>query len=317
MRDTQLTVPPTEAQPTGAPPAVVVSGLRKSYGDRAVLAGIDLTIDEGEIFALIGPNGAGKSTLVHILSTLIRPDAGTMRIAGFDLVREADGVRGAISLTGQSTAVDGVLTGRENLRMMSRLGGLGRAAATRRTEELLEHFDLTGAADRRVHTYSGGMRRRLDIAISLVTRPRVLFLDEPTTGLDPRSRAAVWEVVRDLAAGGVTILLTTQYLEEADRLADRIAVLDGGTTAARGTAQELKSRVGSARLDVDFRDGAGESYPTDGSPMDLHAALARALSDPREAVTAHVRAPTLDDVFLTLTDRSTAPRGATAKEQSS
>jgi ABC-2 type transport system ATP-binding protein len=286
-----------------------VSGLRKSYRDHEVLSGIDLTIDEGEVVALIGPNGAGKTTVVQILSTLVRPDAGEVRIAGHDVARDADGVRGAIRLTGQYAAVDGVLTGRENIEMMSRLGGLGRAASRRRATELLEQFDLVDAADRPARSYSGGMRRRLDIALSLVTRPRVLVLDEPTTGLDPRSRGDVWDFVRALAADGVTILLTTQYLEEAERLADRVCVLDGGVIAARGPVDELTSRIGSARLDVGFSDGSAASYRTDGSPSDLHGALTRALADPREAIAAEVRTPSLDDVFLALTDRRPTPPG--------
>ena len=307
MRHTQLRSDPS---PTARrSPVVSVSGLRKSYRDHEVLSGIDLTIDEGEVVALIGPNGAGKTTVVQILSTLVRPDAGEVRIAGHDVERDADAVRGAISLTGQYAAVDGLLTGRENLEMMSRLGGLSRGASRLRATEFLEKFDLVDAAERRVHSYSGGMRRRLDIALSLVTRPRVLVLDEPTTGLDPRSRSAVWDFVRALAADGVTILLTTQYLDEAERLADRVCVLDGGVIAARGTVDELKARIGSARLDVGFIDGSNSSYPTDGSPAGLREALDRVLADPREAVTAEVRTPSLDDVFLALTDHRPTPQG--------
>lgn len=295
-----------------------MSGLRKSFGDHEVLRGIDLSVGEGEVFALIGPNGAGKTTTVHILSTLVRPDAGSARVGGFDLLREADGVRDVISLTGQYAAVDGLLTGRENLEMMSRLGGLSRSDARRRTAQLLERFDLSGAAGRRVHAYSGGMRRRLDIAISLIARPRVLFLDEPTTGLDPRSRSAVWDFVRELAYDGVTILLTTQYLEEADRLADRVAVIDDGVIAASGTSDQLKAQIGSSRLDVGFRDGSEESYPTDGSVAGVHGALAHVLRDPREAQSVDLRSPSLDDVFLALTGRTATqqtPEHQTATQQ--
>ncbi|TWC01599.1 ABC-2 type transport system ATP-binding protein [Brevibacterium jeotgali] len=287
-------------------PVVDVSGLRKSFGDHEVLKGIDLSVEEGEVFALIGPNGAGKTTTVHILSTLVRPDAGRARVGGFDLLREADGVRDVISLTGQYAAVDGLLTGRENLEMMSRLGGLSRSESRRRTAQLLERFDLGQASGRRVRTYSGGMRRRLDIAISLVTRPRVLFLDEPTTGLDPCSRSAVWDFVRELADDGVTILLTTQYLEEADRLADRVAVVDDGVIAASGTSEQLKAQIGSSRLDVGFHDGEVESYPTDGSVAGVHGALTRVLSDPREAQSVDLRSPSLDDVFLALIGHASA-----------
>jgi ABC-2 type transport system ATP-binding protein len=228
---------------------IEADGLTKGFGETRVLEGLDLRVERGEVFALLGPNGAGKTTTVRILTTLLAPDGGTARVAGHDVVSDADAVRGAISLTAQEAAVDGLLTGAENLRMMARLR---RVRDKPRVEALLGQFDLRDAADRRVETYSGGMRRRLDIAMSLVAQPQVIFLDEPTTGLDPRSRNAVWDSVKALADGGTTILLTTQYLEEADRLADRIAVLSQGRIAALGTAQELKARVGRETLEEVF-----------------------------------------------------------------
>lgn len=293
----------TQKAERGPAVAVETVGLRKSFGQNPVLRGIDLAIYAGEVFALLGPNGAGKTTLVHILSTLIGSDSGTARFGGFDIGADGDSVRGIIALTGQYAAVDGLLTGRENLEMMSRLHDLGRKAARRRARELLERFDLVAAADRRVDSYSGGMRRRLDIAVSLITSPRVLFLDEPTTGLDPRSRNEVWALVRELADEGVTILLTTQYLEEADRLADRIAVLDGGAIVASGSATELKQRVGSARIEVGFDHADAVSVPTDGSLRGIHAALDELLSAGHGDGAVELRSPTLDDAFLALTGR--------------
>ncbi|MFC6090341.1 ATP-binding cassette domain-containing protein [Saccharothrix lopnurensis] len=298
---------------------VEVTGLKKAYGSTAVLDGVDLEVVEGSIFALLGPNGAGKTTAVRILSTLTRPDAGRLRVAGFDVVREPVEVRRVISLTGQYAAVDAEQTGRENLVLVGRLRRLGRAGARARADELLERFDLVAAADRRVRTYSGGMRRRLDLAMGLVASPRVVFLDEPTTGLDPAGRATTWEAIRELTRTGTTIFLTTQYLEEADRLADRIVVLDRGRVAAQGTADELKARVGGERVDLSFAS-AGElraararlggfadpghrvlSVPSDGSAAHLHAVL----DDLRSAGVAPARVsshrPTLDDVFLSLT----------------
>jgi ABC-2 type transport system ATP-binding protein len=287
-------------------------GLRKAFGATRVLEGLDLAVAPGEVFALLGPNGAGKTTTVRILSTLLSADEGTVRVAGHDVRAERDRVRAKISLTAQEAAVDGVLTGAENLRMMARLRRVEHVKQT--AGELLERFDLTEAADRRVATYSGGMRRRLDLAMSLISKPEVIFLDEPSTGLDPRSRLAIWEAVQALADDGATILLTTQYLEEADRLADRIAVVNDGRIAAEGTAEELKSRVGEETLEVTFaraemvamaqervagrQDGLSLHVPTQ-SPDDVRRVL-DALEDIRiERLDLHK--PTLDDVFLALT----------------
>jgi ABC-2 type transport system ATP-binding protein len=305
--------------------AIEASGLEKSYGDLTVLDGIDLRVDRGSTFALLGPNGAGKTTTVRILSTLARPDRGSARVAGFDVVRDRHRVRRRISLTGQSVAVDDLLTGEENLRMMARLAGLPRAAARSRAAELLELFDLASgpdAARRRVGTWSGGLRRRLDLAAGLVSRPEIIFLDEPTTGLDPRSRQAVWQIVSGLVGSGSTVFLTTQYLEEADRLADRIAVVDHGRIVAEGTAAELKSRVAGHRLDLALADTtafeqitsylgtrAVQADPTQltlGIGTDGSAAHVRALLDEidphhRAVRTFAVHTATLDDVFLTLT----------------
>jgi ABC-2 type transport system ATP-binding protein len=231
---------------------VEADGLTKSLARHRVVRGLDLSVQAGSVFALLGPNGAGKTTTVRILSTLQRPDGGSARIAGYDVVREARRVRESISLTGQYAAVDELLTGEENLMQMGRLRHLGRVRARQRTAELLEQFDLVDVRRRRVSTYSGGMRRRLDLALSLVSPTPVLFLDEPTTGLDPRSRRDVWHAVRELARSGVTILLTTQYLDEADELADRVAVIDDGRVVAEGSSDELKARVGGESLDEVF-----------------------------------------------------------------
>jgi len=302
--------------------AIHASGLVKSYGDVRVLDSLDLRVPRGSVFALLGPNGAGKTTTVRILATLSRPDAGQARVAGFDVVRDRPRVRRRISLTGQFAALDEGQTGEENLRMMGALARLPRTAARRRAAELLEQFDLTAAGRRRVSTYSGGMRRRLDLAASLVARPEVIFLDEPSTGLDLPSRQTMWHVIEGLAASGVTVFLTTQYLEEADRLADQIAVLDGGRLVAQGTAAELKRRVGTRRLDLAcvsaqaWAEVAGrcgdravhldEASLTVGVPTDGSAAQVRALldeADPGRRLIASfaAREATLDDVFLTLT----------------
>ncbi|ANF33113.1 ABC transporter ATP-binding protein [Leifsonia xyli] len=288
-------------------PAIEVTGVRKSYGAQTVLDGIDLRVPAGSVFALLGPNGAGKTTLITILSTLVRPDAGRVVIEGHDLETDAEGIRRVISVTGQAAAVDGVLTGEENLRMMARLSGATPAEAKVRAAELIERFDLRAAARRRVSTYSGGMRRRLDLALSLVATPPVIFLDEPTTGLDTRSRQTLWDIILNLARRGTTILLTTQYLEEADQLADRIAVLDHGMIVAEGTAAELKARVGGEV--VELRDARGElvrELPTDGTVEALRTAI-----DQLDALgiadgTIGIRKPSLDDAFLALTGQSTA-----------
>ncbi|WP_438493760.1 ATP-binding cassette domain-containing protein [Streptomyces asiaticus] len=303
-------------------PAIEASGLEKSYGAVKVLRGVDLSVAPSSVFALLGPNGAGKTTTVRILATLTPPDAGRARVAGLDVVADRRRVRRVISLTGQYAAVDEMQTGEENLRMMGRLTRLGRAEARGRAHELLERFDLTGAARRTVGTYSGGMRRRLDLAAGLVGHPEVIFLDEPTTGLDPRSRQAMWEVVKGLVTDGVTVFLTTQYLEEADQLADRVAVVDGGRVVAEGTPAELKERVAGQRLDLVLGDvTAYETVArqlgvrlvwsdadrlTLGVATDGSAAQVRALLDEidpgRRAVDRFtVHSATLDDVFMALT----------------
>jgi ABC-2 type transport system ATP-binding protein len=235
-------------------PVVLVTGVRKSFGDTAVLDGVDLTVSEGTIFALLGPNGAGKTTIVRILSTLIRADSGDAQVAGHDVAEDQDGVRASIGVTGQFSAVDELLTGKENLRLMADLNHLGRAAGRARVADLLDRFELADAAGRPVSTYSGGMRRRLDLAMTLMGSPRVIFLDEPTTGLDPRARRQMWDDIRNLAAGGVTILLTTQYLDEADELADRIAVLDHGRIVVEGTPDELKRRIPGGHIRLRLAD---------------------------------------------------------------
>ncbi|NKY08233.1 ATP-binding cassette domain-containing protein [Cellulomonas hominis] len=294
-------------------PMIATRGLRKAFGETAVLTGVDLAVPRGQVLGLLGPNGAGKTTTVEILSTLLLPDEGTATVAGHDVVREPGRVREAISLTGQYAALDELLTGRENLRLMARLAHLPRAAGRERGEELLELFDLADAADRLVRTYSGGMRRRLDLAVSLLTRPRVIFLDEPTTGLDPRSRADLWAVIRTVVAEGATVLLTTQYLDEADALADRVAVLDRGHVVAQGTAAELKRRVGAAHVELELAGGRTERIPTDASVPDVRRILADVERRGLPVEGWRVAVPTLDDVFLTLTGRSLREEGATAR----
>jgi ABC-2 type transport system ATP-binding protein len=306
---------------TATRPAIEISGLTKSYGDHTVLDGVDLTVPEGTVYALLGPNGAGKTTVVNILSTLLAPGDGEIRVAGFDVRREAAGVRRAIGVTGQFSAIDELLTGRENLRLMADLAHLDRTSATTTVTAMLERFDLVDAADRRAQTYSGGMKRRLDLAMTLIAQPRLIFLDEPTTGLDPRSRRGLWAIVREQVADGVTVLLTTQYLEEADELADRIGVLDGGRLVAEGTAADLKRRVPGGRVSVQFADAtrlaaAAAAHPdatADPEALTLHlpndgsiAGLRHLLDGLDDAGVAGVtvRSPDLDDVFLALTGHS-------------
>ncbi|GAA1973591.1 ATP-binding cassette domain-containing protein [Catenulispora subtropica] len=306
-------------------PAIAVEGLRKSFpgtkkrdAPKLVLDGLDLTVAPGTVHALLGPNGAGKTTAVHILTTYLRPDAGRVTVAGHDVVAEPDRVRAAIGVTGQFSAVDWLLTGRENLKLMADLNHLGKAEGRRVADALLERFDLGEAADKISSTYSGGMKRRLDLAMTLVAKPAVVFLDEPTTGLDPRSRRTMWDFVRDLVAGGTTVLLTTQYLDEADELADRVSVLDRGRIVADGTAAELKRRIPGGRIDVEFTDrgeldaaarilrvpapdGLTLQLPHDGGLRSLRAVL-DALDDAAVDVAGlTVKASDLDDVFFALT----------------
>jgi ABC-2 type transport system ATP-binding protein len=308
--------------------AIKAEGLCKRYGETRALAGLELSVAEGTVCGLLGPNGAGKTTAVRILSTLLLPDEGSASVAGFDVVREPAQIRYRIGLAGQQTAVDEILTGRENLRMWARLSRLGPGDARRRADELLERFGLTDAAGKRVKDYSGGMRRRLDLAASFILAPRVLFLDEPTTGLDPRSRAEVWKMVRDLVVQGTTVLLTTQYLDEADRLAHQIAVLEAGVLIADGSPGQLKAMIGGDHIDVILRDAAdlpaatqivarvsGASPETDpysarvtapvqdplGSIIDTARELREAGLEVEDLT---LRRPTLDEVFLRLTGRA-------------
>ena len=303
---------------------IEVSGLTKSYGKNKVLRGVDLQVKKGTMLALLGPNGAGKTTTVRILSTLLGYDDGEVRVAGHDVKADADKVRNMIGLTGQSAAVDELLTGRENLVMMGRLYRLTGASAKARAQELLEQFDLLDAAERPAKTYSGGMRRRLDLAVSLIAAPPIIFLDEPTTGLDPRSRLAMWDIIKTLMADGTTILLTTQYLEEADQLADQIVVIDGGKVIAKGTATELKSKVGKDRLELTFKDSANfdkakqtlakKVVDNDADTYTLSVMINDTNTDVKEALdklnqagadiaALAVHKPTLDDVFLSLTGK--------------
>ena len=284
---------------------IKTTGLRKAYGDHLVLDGIDLDVAEGTVFALLGPNGAGKTTIVHILSTLISADAGEIHVAGHDLADDPDSVRAAIGLTGQFSAVDDLLTGQENLRLMADLNHLPRADGRARAAELLDRFDLVEAASKPASTYSGGMRRRLDLAMTLMGDPQVIFLDEPTTGLDPRSRHTMWGIIRDLVAGGVTVFLTTQYLDEADHLADRIAVLEHGRIVAEGTPDELKRRVPGGHVRLELADGQIQAIPHDGSVASLRELFGRLDDESLEVSSLTIHTPDLDDVFFALTGHDT------------
>ena len=304
-------------------PVLTATGLRKSYRDTVAVDSIDLSVRQGTIFALLGPNGAGKTTIVQILSTLIGADAGEVRVAGHDPVREADAVRGVIGVTGQFVAVDTLLTGEENLTLMADLHHLGRIEGRRVTAELLDRLDMVEEAGRPASTYSGGERRRLDLAMTLVGEPRIIFLDEPTTGLDPRSRRTMWRIIRGLVADGVTIFLTTHYLEEADQLADRVAVLDRGRIVAEGTPDELKRLIPGAHVRLQFADarslasaasiipgsardegGLVLMVPSDADVRSLHDLLDRLIAASIEVESFSVHTPDLDDVFLTLTGDS-------------
>jgi ABC-2 type transport system ATP-binding protein len=313
----------------GVAPAIRVVGLRRSYGKHLVLNGIDLEVAAGTVFALLGPNGAGKTTMVQILSTLIAADGGEAFVAGHDVRRDPEAVRAAIGVTGQFSAVDGLLSAEENLVLMTDLRHLGKQTGRARAAELLAQFDLAEAARKPVTTFSGGMRRRLDLAMTLVGNPRIIFLDEPTAGLDPRSRRVMWQIIRDLVAGGVTIFLTTQYLEEADRLADRIAVLDGGKVVAAGTPDQLKRLIPGGHIRLEFAD-AGElekaalafgdaarddealtlEVPSDGAVGSLRSLLDRLDAASIDVGGLSVLTPDLDDVFLSLTNHSDQHEGA-------
>ncbi|MDK1474619.1 ATP-binding cassette domain-containing protein [Streptomyces sp. 549] len=320
-------VMPTSYRKDARPPAAVSAvGLRKSYGDQAVLDGVDLRVPAGTVFALLGPNGAGKTTAVKILSTLISADAGDVQVGGHDLATDPQAVRAAIGVTGQFSAVDGLITGEENMLLMADLHHLPRREGRRTTAELLARFDLADVAEKPASTYSGGMKRRLDLAMTLVGDPRIIFLDEPTTGLDPRARHSMWQVIRALVSEGVTVLLTTQYLEEADQLADRIAVLHGGTIAAEGSAEELKRLVPGGHVRLRFTDPAGYRaaadalrgaalddgslalrIPSDGTQRELRSLLDWLDSTGIEADELTVHTPDLDDVFLSLTGGTNEP----------
>ncbi|MCM2388926.1 ATP-binding cassette domain-containing protein [Streptomyces albipurpureus] len=309
-----------------SPAAIIAAGLRKSYGDKTVLDGIDLRIPAGSVFALLGPNGAGKTTAVKILSTLITADAGEAKVAGHDLATDPQAVRAAIGVTGQFSAVDGLITGEENMLLMADLHHLSRREGRRTAAELLERFDLTDAAKKPAATYSGGMKRRLDLAMTLVGNPRIIFLDEPTTGLDPRSRHNMWQIIRELVSDGVTVFLTTQYLEEADQLADRIAVLNDGKIAAEGTADELKRLIPGGHIRLRFTDPAAYQaarhaldevtpddealslqIPSDGSQRELRSLLDWLDAADIEADELTVHTPDLDDVFFALTSNTNIP----------
>ena len=307
--------------------AIAVTGLRKAYGDKAVLDGIDFEVAPGSVFSMLGPNGAGKTTTVNVLTTLLAPDAGTVRIAGHDLRTHTRQVRAVIGVTGQFAAVDELLTGRENLRLMAGLKRVEAADAV--IGELLERFELTDAAGKLISTYSGGMRRKLDLAMTLVGKPSIIFLDEPTTGLDPRSRRTMWQIVRELVAEGTTIFLTTQYLDEADQLADRLVVLDQGRVVAQGTPQELKRRIPGTHVKLRFADdrllasalailpGASPDeqdltlrVPSDGGSRSLRDLLDRLAEHSLDAEEFSVHTPDLDDVFLALTGHATTEANA-------
>ncbi|MFE4460048.1 ATP-binding cassette domain-containing protein [Nocardia tengchongensis] len=309
--------------------AIAASGLRKAYGDKTILDGIDLNIGSGTIFSLLGPNGAGKTTTVNVLTTLLKADGGSARVAGYDIATQTRSVRAAIGVTGQFAAVDDLLTGEENLRLMADLHRLRGNESKRVVAALLDRFELTESARKPASTYSGGMRRKLDLAMTLVTKPDIVFLDEPTTGLDPRSRRTMWDIVRELTSDGVTIFLTTQYLEEADQLADRIAVLDGGRIVAEGTPDDLKRRVPGSYLQLRFRDSAqldaaarilpGSTpdpealtlqVPGDGGSNALRALLNRLADHSVEAEDVSIHTPDLDDVFLALTGHATTEADA-------
>lgn len=306
--------------------AIAASKLHKAYKDKVVLDGIDLEVATGTIFSLLGPNGAGKTTTVNVLTTLMKADAGTIRVAGHDVATETKAVRASIGVTGQFAAVDELLTGQENLQLMADLKGLRAAEGKRIVSDLLERFDLTESAQKMAATYSGGMRRKLDLAMTLVGKPRIIFLDEPTTGLDPRSRRTMWDIIRELVADGVTIFLTTQYLEEADRLADRIAVLDQGKIVAQGTAAELKRQIPGSHIRLQFAD-AGDvdtalrvltnstrddeddlvlRVPSDGKAKSVRLLLDQLDANSLEVEEFSVHTPDLDDVFLALTGRTSA-----------
>jgi ABC-2 type transport system ATP-binding protein len=302
--------------------AIAVSGLQKAFGDKIVLDGIDLDVGSGTVFSLLGPNGAGKTTTVNVLTTLMKADAGTVRVAGHDVATETKAVRAAIGVTGQFAAVDELLTGQENLQLMADLKHLGSAEARPLITDLLKRFDLAESAQKLVATYSGGMRRKLDLAMTLVGNPRIIFLDEPTTGLDPRSRRTMWEIIRELVADGVTIFLTTQYLDEADQLADRIAVLDQGRLVAQGTPGELKRQVPGSHVRLRFADvaeleaaariltgsardeGLTLQVPSDGGAESLWALLNELHQQSIKVEEFSVHTPDLDDVFLALTGRT-------------
>ncbi|MEU4712531.1 ATP-binding cassette domain-containing protein [Micromonospora purpureochromogenes] len=305
---------------TATRPAISVSGLRKTFGDKVVLDGIDLMVTEGTVFSLLGPNGAGKTTMVRILSTLVPADAGSIRVAGHDLTKEPDGVRAAIGVTGQFSAVDNLLTGEENLKLMADLHHLGRTDGRRRIAQLIDRFDLGEMARKPASVYSGGMRRRLDLAMPLVGDPRLIFLDEPTTGLDPRSRHAMWQIIRGLVAEGVTVFLTTQYLDEADQLADRIALLDHGRLVIEGTPDELKRRIPGGHILLRFseptalhtaaraltvaqrdEDALTLQIPSDGDVRSLRNVLDRLDDAHVEVDQLSIHTPDLDDVFFAFT----------------